>query len=753
MDALKLLGGRKVVDGFIANGDSARDAKDWDNAARHYRDALDADDRLGHIWVQYGHALKESGRYDKAETAYLTSLEIEDRADTHLQLGHLHKITGRRREAEEDYLRALERQPGLADARQELTWMGWTAARLRVRLAKRGAAPAGTEQRFIAFELSDLIDHLQRTRYPTGIQRVQLELAAAFVQSFGEERVQFIYYDHFQSNFFEVRRQQVLDVLGIVDANERDALARQGIVDRVKADIVQARPFDFPPSCYLVNVGTSWGFLNYFMTLREIKRRSQVRYVPLVHDCIPLLYPEFCNPNLVSDFINWITHMIGHADLILTNSENTRKDVVKVAEDLGMMLPPTAVIRLNGEYKEHLVAADPDIDRATQTALSPRNLDVEDFVLFVSTIEPRKNHTLALNAWSRMLKTRPAGTVPRLVCVGGSGWMNEAFHQRLERDRALHERVVVMQDVTDDVLRALYRRCLFTIFPSLYEGWGLPISEALAHGKVPLVSRVSSHGEAGGEHAVYFDLGAESDFDAGLKSLIDDVDMRRALEDKIATTSPLRPWRDIANDVVHAIETPDKPPDEAAAAAHSPAIGCGRYFSFSRNLAPTLHTLEYSGDIYRAGTNWHAPEPFGCWISGLTADIAFSLAGEKEDEFIVYLHWLGSSNIDNAFTVSIPSASWAKRTVVRRSAEGWDAIPLRFAPGSKREVRIRVTAEVIDDFSKVSEGRDRRLASIGVKGLYVCRASDSLQRMAIIEAIQLADLSPIARRFPVCAVV
>src|SRR5215467_3195915 len=176
MDAMNVLGRRKGVDLLIARADRARDERDWDSAVRYYRETLDVDGSLAHIWVQYGHALKESRRYIEAETAYRTALEIEDLADTHLQLGHLHKITGRRREAEEDYLYALERQPDLADARAELARMGWSGARLRAQLSKGGLAPVNADQTLIALELSDLIDHLQRTRYPTGIQRVQLEL-------------------------------------------------------------------------------------------------------------------------------------------------------------------------------------------------------------------------------------------------------------------------------------------------------------------------------------------------------------------------------------------------------------------------------------------------------------------------------------------------------------------------------------------------------------------------------------------------
>jgi glycosyltransferase involved in cell wall biosynthesis len=751
MGVAKVLAGRKGVEGLIARADGARDVRDWVAAARYYREALDVDGGLAHIWVQYGHALKESRQYEEAESAYQAALEIEDLADTHLQLGHLRKITGRQREAQEDYLRALERQPDLSDARMELTRMGWSGARLRARLSKGAVAGSSSTQTFIAFELSDLIDHLEHTSCPTGIQRVQLALGAAFIQSFGGDRVQFVYYDRPQSDFYEVQRQQVLDIIDLVDSNDGDDHARWKTVDRIRTDIVRAPRFDFPRGCFLVNVGTSWGFLNYFLSLRESKRLSQIRYVPLVHDCIPLIYPEFCNPNLVRDFVNWISQMFGHADLILTNSENTRKDVRNAAEELRMTLPPTATIHLNGEYRRHVVDANPDTDRATLESLSFHNLDVEDFVLLVSTIEPRKNHTLALNAWSRMLKSRPVGTVPRLVCVGSSGWMNEAFYQRLERDRVLRERVIVMHGVSDQVLTSLYKRCLFTIFPSLYEGWGLPISEALAHGKVPLVSRVSSHPEAGGDLAVYFDLGSESDFETKLKSLIDDIATRRKHEEKIAKAMPVRSWRDIAKEILLALERQfvEHAVEFIETATRPPAIICGRYYSFARSLASTLQMLEHSGDMYRAGTAWYVPESIGCWIRGLFGDITFSLADELGDDFLVYLHWMGSPNIDNIFTLSLPPGQWTKRVVAPCACQRWDVIPLHFAQASKREVRIRITAETIDDFARATDGRDTRSSSAGVKGVYVCRSADTAQRVAIIEAIQLGDFDPVTRRFPI----
>jgi tetratricopeptide (TPR) repeat protein len=122
---------------LIARADRARDARDWATAARYYRKALDQNPDNPPIWVQYGHALKESGSLLEAENAYRKSLELDgDVADTHLQLGHSLKIQGRKIEASAAYLRALARDPALEHAAAELKTLGWTTGRIRLALRR-----------------------------------------------------------------------------------------------------------------------------------------------------------------------------------------------------------------------------------------------------------------------------------------------------------------------------------------------------------------------------------------------------------------------------------------------------------------------------------------------------------------------------------------------------------------------------------------------------------------------------------------
>jgi tetratricopeptide (TPR) repeat protein len=126
---------------LLSRADRARDLRDWMTAARYYREALDRrpDDPV--IWVQYGHALKESGHLPDAESAYRTALELDGEiADTHLQLGHALKIQGRKIEASVAYLRALALDPALDHAARELQGLGWTPGRIQLTLRRERSA-------------------------------------------------------------------------------------------------------------------------------------------------------------------------------------------------------------------------------------------------------------------------------------------------------------------------------------------------------------------------------------------------------------------------------------------------------------------------------------------------------------------------------------------------------------------------------------------------------------------------------------
>jgi glycosyltransferase involved in cell wall biosynthesis len=102
--------------------------------------------------------------------------------------------------------------------------------------------------------------------------------------------------------------------------------------------------------------------------------------------------------------------------------------------------------------------------------------------MYCSTIEVRKNHHLLLRIWERLRRRLPENLLPRLVFIGRWGWGIEPIRLWVERDWRMAPHLVVLEGITDDVLALLYRRALFTVFPSFAEGFGMPVAESLACG-------------------------------------------------------------------------------------------------------------------------------------------------------------------------------------------------------------------------------------------------------------------------------
>jgi Flp pilus assembly protein TadD len=133
---------------IITRADRARSAGEWQLAAGLYHIALERTPNNPPIWIQYGHALKESGDLAEAETAYRTAITYEPAdADAHLQLGHALKLQGKQAAAEVAYRQAWVLDPSSAEAARELAAFGWTMHRL-LETADRSAesrrrAPAG----------------------------------------------------------------------------------------------------------------------------------------------------------------------------------------------------------------------------------------------------------------------------------------------------------------------------------------------------------------------------------------------------------------------------------------------------------------------------------------------------------------------------------------------------------------------------------------------------------------------------------
>lgn len=626
--AIRRLGLTRTDRRYAALGDAARDCRNWAEAEAFYKLCLDVRPTLANIWMQLGHMQKEQGKYGEAERAYERALELGAfKGEGYLQLGHLHKVAGHIDKAEAAYQSAYLFDRDRFEARDELLQIGWPMETLQKLGGAERVKPNNTEatRHHIVVDLSDAIDHLKRSATITGIQRVQLSLCQALLEYVGQEQSTVVFFEPARNGWVEASPQ-----LQSVLFQNLGSASTTSLVSRLVSDHFFHENYELSPGATLINFGASWQYANYFLAIRNAQSHSNIRYVAFVHDCIPLVYPDLCAEGVPAQYKAWLMEVSECACLLLANSNNTKLDIEKYARLEGSELPPIEVIHLNARF--HSVKDRKETGKGGQlpsSVLKLYGLVAGKFVLLVSTIEPRKSHATVFEAWVRLIEMGSVVPVPKLVCVGKRGWKEGAIVAAVEQHPYLRQHVLLLTEVPDQHLAILYASCLFTVFPSLYEGWGLPISEALSFGKIPIVSDVASHREAAGELGVYFTPECSQELCSKVVELANDSSQREVREKTIAGNAPLRSWTDIARQVLDVCRK--RLPVESSSskvqyqlATRKPEIAIGAYQFLGLSEAKPPEPACFAGGRYRRGTGWGEPTRNGCPM-GRVVHLSFSV--------------------------------------------------------------------------------------------------------------------------------
>jgi glycosyltransferase involved in cell wall biosynthesis len=234
-------------------------------------------------------------------------------------------------------------------------------------------------------------------------------------------------------------------------------------------------------------------------------------------------------------------------------SEYTAKDVEVYAKEHRIMLPDRVIPIPIGTGFGGSRPKTRDWSSYTLPAAGT-------YALFVSTIEPRKNHMLLFRVWRKLMEELPDEDVPTLVFAGRVGWMVADLMQQIHNTDHLDGKLEVIQDSTDAELAALYRGCLFTMFPSFYEGWGLPVTESLAFGKPCIISDRTSLPEAGGKLARVIDPDNFYESYKVIRQTIEDKAGLAQWEAQVQSEFRPVPWSATVDAILHGLNiTPQEP--------------------------------------------------------------------------------------------------------------------------------------------------------------------------------------------------
>ncbi|MDE2949747.1 MAG: glycosyltransferase family 1 protein [Chloroflexota bacterium] len=221
--------------------------------------------------------------------------------------------------------------------------------------------------------------------------------------------------------------------------------------------------------------------------------RGARRHVITVHDLSFIHYPEYMTPESRRYYNGQIQASVMRSDHILADSFATKQDVVDILD-----VPPEKIT------VHHLGVEDvfrPLPRSLTKPVITELDLP-ESYLLFVGTVEPRKNLVGLARAYRDLKLEMP--DLPKLLVAGRPGWHFEQLMRDITKV-GINDSLIFRHDISDSQLPALYNHALMLILPSHYEGFGLPALEAMACGTAPIVSNVASLPEIVGDVGILVD--------------------------------------------------------------------------------------------------------------------------------------------------------------------------------------------------------------------------------------------------------
>jgi glycosyltransferase involved in cell wall biosynthesis len=330
---------------------------------------------------------------------------------------------------------------------------------------------------------------------PTGIDRIELAYAQHFLAEQASRPVSLVL--HVSGLLFAVSRQGGRRFIEDLSARWQGSAptGKRGHFVSVIKTYVQLFTSVWIPGPWLrrklkrqgsppIFLVVSHHHVGHGYTIRRIRRTFGARTVCFIHDLIPIDFPEYCKPRSGPRHQRAIANVGRLFDAAIVNSETTAVSLRShLAADPG-----------NTASKVKIRVAMPGVRAFPVPDAAAKSPDRPYFVM-LATIEPKKNHLLLLNLWTRLATSIVAP--PQLLVIGSRGWDNEQVVDMLERSRRLRGLVFERSHLADADVGLALKGARALLAPSLAEGFGLPLAEALASGTPVICSDIPAFREVG----------------------------------------------------------------------------------------------------------------------------------------------------------------------------------------------------------------------------------------------------------------
>jgi glycosyltransferase involved in cell wall biosynthesis len=478
---------------------------------------------------------------------------------------------------------------------------------------------------------------------------------------------------------------------------------------------------DFKPGDRVVIFGGAW--IRNPRYTRDLKILRNALGVPLITTIYDVIQWKFCDlfpEGIGNEFATNCSEIIKISDRILTCSECSRKDILEFAQVQGLPVPPVHVFRLGDETRSIDPDAEIQIDR-----ISGLSTD-KPFVLYVSALDARKNHRVLIDVWSRLIEKYGA-KAPVLVFVGSKGWGSEPIVAAATKPK-LTPFIHIMHGINDLTLDWLYKNCRFTVYPSLYEGWGLPIAESLNHGKFCIAANTGSIPEIAPEFVELLDPADFKGWYEAIEKFILHPDLVVQKEARIAGYSPVS-WASTAGALAEKLF-------KVRSHGTRPVLTLGQPLKISSDSI--FSQLSLGG--------FSSAEKNGSWTNGAAAMLGFqsSIVNGPSLLAIRATPFVGSDDVPRIVRIEISSpksGASASHGITMHGGTQWIFVPLDqiiSGEGTFVDVRINILNPAVPAMIKGATSTDQRqlglkLHQIGVSSYY---------RLQVDHPVEFVDSRP-----------
>lgn len=329
----------------------------------------------------------------------------------------------------------------------------------------------------VLIDITRLIHRFMNKRLATGVDRVSL----AYIRHYRDNAR--AVYRHKSKDKFVFRKAEsavLFDwVLALGVTGNPQLTIYKGLLTGCLAQNVAGR--------FLFNTGHTGLESDDYV---EMLKSQQVRPIFMVHDLIPLTHPQFCRAGEEAKHLQRLYNCVRAASGVVCNSQATLDGLTSLCSTHGWAMPPTAVALLAPEL--------PEPARGVAPLEGP-------YFVFVSTIEPRKNHLMVLQLWEKLV-AHLGDAAPKLVIIGQRGWDYEEVTMLLENSALLKGKVLEVSRCSDAEMVSYLQHSRALLFPSFTEGYGMPVVEALTLGVPVIASDLPVFREFAGQVPDYIDV-------------------------------------------------------------------------------------------------------------------------------------------------------------------------------------------------------------------------------------------------------